>query len=103
MRAVIILPVLAIGAGDRPPKLPISPRPSTKRAASPCAGQGKAGAGPTRSGPGTTEGAAVTGRGRKDWKAAAASTGARRDGGGRAGGEFGARPRRSGGPGTGAG
>ena len=91
----IILAVLAIGAGDRPPELPTSPRPSTKRAASPCAGQGNAGAVPTCSTAGTTEVAAVTGSGRKYWKAAAASISASRYGSGRRTSELCASARRS--------
>src|SRR2546429_944917 len=95
MSAVIILAVLAIGAGDRPPELPTSPRPSTRRAASPCAGQGNAGAVPTCSTAETTEVAAVTGSGRKYWKAAAASSSASRYGSGRRTSELCASARRS--------
>src|SRR2546429_6992987 len=95
MSAVIILAVLAIGAGDRPQELPTSPRPSTRRAASPCAGQGNAGAVPTCSTAGTTEVAAVTGSGRKYWKAETASTRASRYGRGRRTSELCASARRS--------
>ena len=65
IRAVIILAVLAIGSGAAPPELPTWPRPSTTSVASPCAGQGNAGAVPMRWATGTTGVAALTGNGRR--------------------------------------